>query len=102
MRPRPAGIVFALVLTSAPGTRAADLPEQRLACQQESRRHISGPRRLDAELYRRVIERRQLYVLNCMTNGPRDVGQTGSLPVPLPPRRPKSATWASANLDAQE
>ena len=80
-------IVFAAVaaLSSA---RAAELPELRLICQEEARRNIRGPRRVDLDLYRRVVERRIVYVENCMSNGPQDVEETGALPVPLPPRRP--------------
>jgi hypothetical protein len=39
-----------------------DRPEQRLDCNQESRRNIKGPGRVDVDLYRRVVERRQLYI----------------------------------------
>jgi hypothetical protein len=67
------------------GVRAADLPEQSLACQEESRRQITGPRRVDPDLYRRMVDRRRLYLLKCMVAGPLDIEQTGSISVPLPP-----------------
>ena len=70
------------------GALAADLSEQRLACQQESRHNINGPRHVDVGLYTRVVERRKLYILDCMENGPRDVEQTGSIAIPWPPPRP--------------
>ena len=70
------------------GAVAADLSEQRLACQQESHRSINGPRHVDVGLYTLVVERRKLYILNCMENGSREVEQTGSIAVPRPPPRP--------------
>ena len=70
------------------GAVAADLSEQRLACQQESRRNINGPRHVDVSLYTLVVERRKLYILDCMENGSQDVDQTGSIAIPRPPPRP--------------
>ena len=81
-------IVLAAALAASAGARADASPDRRLVCQEESRRHFSGPKRIDPELYRRVIERRQFYIRNCMVNAPQDVEQTGSIPVPLPPKRP--------------
>jgi hypothetical protein len=78
-----------LVLALAPrGARADDLPEQRLACQEEARRNIKGPNRIDQDLYKRVMERRQLFVRDCMALRPRDIEQTGSVRMPIPPKRP--------------
>jgi hypothetical protein len=56
------------------------------------------------DLYRRSVKRRQVYVRDCMTSGLRDVDQTGSIPVPLPPKRPalpvKPRNAKQALLDA--
>ena len=82
-----AALVLSLAATSDAG--ADDLSAQRLVCQQEARQHIKGPRRADLEIYRLSVERRQTYVRDCMETGPRDVEETGSLAVPLPPRRPR-------------
>ena len=87
-RPMLTIAILAVALAASTGARAADGPEQRLACQEESRRQITGPRRVDPELYRRVVDRRRLYVQECMGAGPRDIEQTGSISVPLPPKRP--------------
>jgi hypothetical protein len=76
--------------SNQPVSRPA-LPELRLACQDESRKLFKGPRRMDPDLYKRVVERRQLYVRDCMGTGPRDIELTGSSTsktMPLPPRRP--------------
>ena len=89
MRPKLAVLGFAAVLAGSSGAGAADLWEQRLACQEEDRQHIR-PSRADLDLYRRAVERRQLYVQHCMTNGLRDVQHTGSTLVPLPPKRPEA------------
>ena len=62
------------------------LPDLRLACQEESRKRFTGPSRMDPSLYKRVVERRQLYVRNCM-----DVASTG-------PALPSSAMSATARL----
>ena len=79
------GIAAGLVALS--GTRVVDRPEQRLDCNQESRQHIKGPRTTDLTLYKLIIERRQLYVRDCMLNAP-DIEETSSIPIPLPPKRP--------------
>ena len=86
----PKFVLFALVLVLAipSGASGADLPGQRFVCQQEARQHIRGPRQVDLDLYRRSVERRQIYVRDCMSSGPRDVEETGSVSVPLPPKRP--------------
>jgi hypothetical protein len=42
------------------------LPELRLACQEKSRKLFKGPRRMDPDLYKRVVERRLVYVRDCM------------------------------------
>ena len=71
--------------------RPRALPQLRLACQDESRKLFKGPRRMDPDLYKRVVERRQLYVRNCIDSEPQDVELTGSstsTTIPLPPRRP--------------
>ncbi len=71
--------------------RPRALAELRLACQDESRKLFKGPRRMDPDLYKRVVERRQLYVRSCIDSGPQDVELTGSstsTTIPLPPRRP--------------
>jgi hypothetical protein len=88
MGPKLATVVFAAVLAAVSSARAAELPEQRLICQEEARRSIKGPRPVDVDLYRRVFERRTVYIENCMSNAPQDVEQTGAIPMPLPPRRP--------------
>ena len=88
MRPKLVTVAFAAALAALSGARAAELPEQRLTCQGEARRNIRGPRRVDVDLYRRIVERRNVYVENCMSNGSQDVEQTGTIAVPLPPRRP--------------
>ena len=75
-------------LASLSGLSVIDLSEQRLDCNQEPRRNIIGPRRVDVDLYRRVVERRQLYVRDCMASEPQEIGHTGSASAPLPPRRP--------------
>ena len=84
MGPKLATVVFAATIAVLSGARAAELPELRLTCQ----RNFRGPRRVDLDLYRRVVERRTVYVETCMSNGPQDIEQTGAIPVPLPPRRP--------------
>jgi hypothetical protein len=81
-------LALAFALAAPTLAAASDLPEQRQACQEEARRHIRGPSRVDLDLYKRVVDRRLLYVQDCMLNGPEDVGATGSVTVPLPPRRP--------------
>ena len=91
VRPEFAIIALAAGLAISSAARADDPPERRLACQEESRRNIRGPRRIDLDLYKRVIERRQLYIQDCMTNGLRDVEQTGSISVPIPPNRPSTS-----------
>ena len=71
--------------------RPRALPELRLACQDESRKIFKGPRRMDPDLYKRMVERRQLYVRNCIDSEPQDVELTGSstsTTIALPPRRP--------------
>lgn len=88
MGPKLATVVFAAAIAVLSGARAAELPELRLTCQGEARRNIRGPRRVDVDLYRRVVERRTVHVETCMSNGPQDIEQTGAIPVPLPPRRP--------------
>ena len=80
--------LLAVLLALPSGVRAEDLPEQRLACQHEARQNVRGPRQIDLDLYKRIVERRQLYVRDCMAMGSRDVDQTGSLSAPLPPKRP--------------
>ena len=80
-------VVFAAILAALSSARA-ELPEQRLTCQEQARRNIRGPRRVDLDLYRRVFERRTVYIENCISSGAQDVEQTGAIPVPLPPRRP--------------
>src|SRR5215211_1561711 len=87
-RPKLAFVVLLAVFAASAGVRAADLPEQRLACQEEARRSIKGPSRIDPDLYRRVVDRRQLFVRDCMALGPQNIEQTGSVGVPLPPKRP--------------
>jgi len=87
-RPKLAFVVLVAALVTSAGARAADLPEQRLACQEEARRSIKGSSRIDPDLYKRVVDRRQLFVQDCMALGPPDVEQTGSVGVPLPPKRP--------------
>jgi hypothetical protein len=95
LRLRVAVVAFATALSVTSGASAADLPEQRLVCQQEARQNIKGPPRIDLDLYKRIVERRQLYVRECMANGPRDVEQTGSIVAPLPPRRPAAHQGAA-------
>jgi hypothetical protein len=81
-------VVSIAALTATSAVRAADdLPEQRMACQAESQRHIPGRSGAGVELFRRTIERRAQYVSTCMATGPRDVEQTGSTSPPLPPKR---------------
>jgi hypothetical protein len=74
-------------LTATSAVRAAELPEQRMACQAESQRRIPGRSGAGVELFRRTVERRAQYVSTCMATGPRDVEQTGSTSLPLPPKR---------------
>ncbi len=87
-RPKLAFIVLLTTCAGLHGAKAADLSDQRLACQEEARRSIKGPSRLDQALYQKVVERRQLYVRDCMALGLREIDVTGSLGVPLPPKRP--------------
>src|SRR5215208_4323397 len=88
-------VIVAAVLCASFRAGATDLGERRLSCQEEARQHIR-PRRVDLDLYMRVVELRQLYARDCMTTGPRDVEQTGALPVPLPPKRPLADSPASS------
>lgn len=83
-------LAIVVAFTVPSGASGADLPEQRFACQQEARQNIRGLRGVGLELYRRSVERRQIYVRDCMASGPRDVEETGSVTVPLPPKRPKA------------
>ena len=87
MRPTLAIVFAATVLAASAGARADD-SDRRLVCREVARQHFHGPMRLDPELYRRVIERRQLYVRECMAKRPQEVEQTASVPMPLPPKRP--------------
>ena len=87
-RPKLAFIVLVVALATSSGARADDLPAQRLACQGEGRQSIKGPNRVDPELYARIMERRQLFIRDCMARGPREIEQTGSIAVPVPPKRP--------------
>ena len=87
-RSKLAFIILVVALATSCGARADDLPEQRLTCQEEAHRSIKGPNRVDQELYLRVMERRQLFIRDCMALGPRDIEQTGSIAKPLPPKRP--------------
>ena len=87
-RPKLALIALLATCASLHGAKAADLSDQRLACQEEARRSIKGPSRLDQSLYEKVVERRQLFVRDCMALGSRDIEHTGSVSVPLPPKRP--------------
>jgi hypothetical protein len=87
MTPKLSLVVFTIVAETL-GARASDLPGQRIACHDESRRHIPGRRGGDTELFRRTFERRAQYVSICMANGLRDVEQTGSVSAPFPPKRP--------------
>jgi hypothetical protein len=77
-------------LASLSGFSAIDLSERRLDCNHESRRNVMGPRRVDVDLYRLVVERRLLYVRDCMAIEPQGLGTTGPISAPLPPKRP----WA--------
>jgi hypothetical protein len=79
-----------LLLATLPalGAGTADLPELRRSCQEESQRHILGRPRAGVELYERSVERRQVYVRDCMASGGREPVQTGSISVPIPPKRP--------------
>jgi hypothetical protein len=77
-------------VAASSGAVESDLSEQRLACQQESRRSVNGPRHVDVGLYTLVMERRKLYILSCMENGSRDVDQTGSISIPRAPPRPSA------------
>src|SRR5215207_586294 len=83
-------VIVAAVLCASFRAGATDVGERRLSCQEEARQHIR-PRRIDLDLYMRVVERRQLYARDCMTAGMPDVEQTGTLAVPLPPKRPMTA-----------
>ena len=88
MRPKLATVLLVAALAAAFGAIAADRQEQRVACQDESRLHIKGSRRVDVGLYMRLVERRQLYILDCMEDASRDVEQAGAIPLPQPPARP--------------
>jgi len=100
MIPKLAVLLLAGTLGTSRGAGALDTPiasvgdettyssEQRFACQAESRRRFKGPRRVDAGLYARVVERRHVYFVDCMATEAQDVQQTGSILVPQPPRRP--------------
>ena len=81
-------VALAVALAASGSARADDPPRQRVTCQEEARRSIKGPKHIDQELYGRVMERRQSFIRDCMTLGPRDVEQTGSIAAPLPPKRP--------------
>jgi hypothetical protein len=81
-------LVVFIIVASTLNARATDLPEQRIACHQESPRHVPGRRGADTELFRRAVERRAQYVSTCMTHGLRDVEQTGSVSAPFPLKRP--------------
>jgi hypothetical protein len=84
----PAIFALTTLLLSAPGAMATDLPDQRLACQEEARRNIKGPKRVDLDLYRRVVDRRHLFVQECMLAEAKEVDETGSVAPPLPPKAP--------------
>ena len=81
-------VVLAVALAASGAARASDRVERRVACQDEAKRHIRAPRAVDLDLYRRVVERRQLYVQECMLSGPPERELTGAMSVPLPPKRP--------------
>jgi hypothetical protein len=95
----PRGLFVAIWLASAsvmlaPLVAFADenLPAKREACQTHARQQIKAPRK-GVDLYRLVIERRQVYMRDCMARAPNEEITTGSVrssPVPLPPRRPAS------------
>jgi hypothetical protein len=95
----PRGLFVAIWLASSglmitPLVASADgnLPTKREACQTQARLQIKAPRK-GIDLYRLVIERRQVYMRECMARIPSDENTTGSVhsPVLLPPRRPVSA-----------
>jgi hypothetical protein len=90
MRPMLSILGLATGLISLSSLSAIDLSQRRLDCNHESRRDVMGPRRVDVDLYRLVVERRLLYVRDCMAMEPQEIGHTGPVSAPLPPKRP----WA--------
>ena len=69
------------MISARAGVLTVDLPSA-LICQQEARRSIKGPSRIDPDLYRRVVDRRQLFVPDGMALGPQDTEQTASVSAP--------------------
>jgi hypothetical protein len=74
---------LAASLASLSGRSVIDLSERRLDCNQESRRNIIGLRRVDVDLYRRVLERRRLYVHDCMAKWTQGIEHTGPVSAPI-------------------
>ena len=95
----PRGLFVAIWLASAsvmlaPLVASADenLPAKREACHMQARQQIKALYK-GVDLYRFVIERRQVYLRDCMARVPNEeitTGSVGSSPIPVPPRRPAS------------
>jgi hypothetical protein len=73
-------LVAVLTAAAAPSSVSAmDLADLRQSCQEESKRRFKGPRRMKPEVYRLVVERRQAFVRNCMSEGGPSVERTATV-----------------------
>jgi hypothetical protein len=68
------------VLVSPVDAFGLDLADLRTACQQESKRRFKGRGKMKPDVYRLVVERRTAFVQSCMSEGPRAVERTASVP----------------------
>jgi len=92
-RAKLATVALAVLLGAvAKESAAANPADQRLACQEEARQRVTSPRRVDLDLYSRLLERRRVYVKECMTNGLRQRAQTDATFVPVSSKRDIAGT----------
>jgi hypothetical protein len=103
-RSRLKPMLFALTAIVTLGPKPAALAgpaEQRAACRAEARHRIVHPKRVDVDLYGRLLERRKHYVEQCMASRPQPPEETGALDGRLqasnmPGGTPSSRAWLRA------
>jgi hypothetical protein len=75
----------ALLIVGSNDAAFAGPVEQRASCRAEARQRVARPRHVDLDLYGRVLERRRLYVEQCMASRLRSPDETGAAGEPSSP-----------------
>lgn len=80
MKPSVFLVPLLAALASPIDAAALDLADLRATCQEESKRRFKGRASMKPDVYGLVIERRKAFVQTCMSEGPRRVERTASIP----------------------